>query len=137
MARARKIQRFLSQPFHVAVQFTGVEGKYVPLSETVRGFREILEGRHDDIPERCFLNADLDEENRQAAVHSGFVEILPEKITVMAEVAEWPEEIDSGRAREAQERAQRRLQERAPGIDLFRAEQALRRSLVRQQLGTM
>ena len=55
--RARKIQRFLSQPFFVAVQFTGVDGRYVPLSETIRGFREILEGKHDDIPESCFLNA--------------------------------------------------------------------------------
>ncbi len=57
VARARKIQRFLSQPFHVAVQFTGVDGKYVPISETIRGFKEILEGRHDDIPEGHFLNA--------------------------------------------------------------------------------
>jgi len=57
VSRARKVQRFLSQPFFVAVQFTGTEGKYVPLSETIRGFREILEGRHDDIPESYFLNA--------------------------------------------------------------------------------
>ena len=49
--RARKIQRFLSQPFFVAGQFTGLEGKYVPISETIRGFKEILEGKHDDIPE--------------------------------------------------------------------------------------
>ena len=55
--RARKIQRFLSQPFHVAEQFTGVDGKYVPISETIRGFKEILEGKHDDIPEGYFLNA--------------------------------------------------------------------------------
>ena len=55
--RARKVQRFLSQPFHVAEQFTGFEGKYVPLKETVRGFREIIEGRHDDIPESFFLFA--------------------------------------------------------------------------------
>ena len=55
--RARKIQRFLSQPFHVAEQFTGMEGKYVPISETIRGFKEILEGKHDDIPEGHFLNA--------------------------------------------------------------------------------
>ena len=55
--RARKIQRFLSQPFFVATQFTGMEGRYVPLSETIRGFQEILEGRHDDIPESYFLNA--------------------------------------------------------------------------------
>ena len=57
VSRARKIQRFLSQPFFVAGQFTGLEGKYVPVSETIRGFREILEGKHDDIPESCFLNA--------------------------------------------------------------------------------
>ncbi len=55
--RARKIQRFLSQPFSVAEQFTGMEGKYVPLKETVRGFKEIIEGLHDDIPESAFLFA--------------------------------------------------------------------------------
>ena len=53
--RARKVQRFLSQPFSVAEQFTGYQGKYVPLSETIRGFKEIIEGRHDDIPESAFL----------------------------------------------------------------------------------
>ena len=56
VSRARKIQRFLSQPFFVAGQFTGLEGKYVPISETIRGFKEILEGKHDDIPEGYFLN---------------------------------------------------------------------------------
>lgn len=55
--RARKVQRYLSQPFFVAEQFTGMEGKYVPISETIRGFKEILEGKHDDIPESAFLNA--------------------------------------------------------------------------------
>ena len=55
--RARKVQRFLSQPFHVAEQFTGYDGKYVPLKETVRGFKEIIEGRHDAIPESYFLYA--------------------------------------------------------------------------------
>ena len=55
--RARKVQRFLSQPFSVAEQFTGFEGKYVPLKETVRGFKEIMEGKHDQIPESCFLFA--------------------------------------------------------------------------------
>ena len=55
--RARKIQRFLSQPFSVAEQFTGMEGKYLPLKETIRGFREILEGKHDEIPEQMFLFA--------------------------------------------------------------------------------
>ena len=57
VSRARKIQRFLSQPFFVATQFTGLEGRYVPISETVQGFKEILEGKHDDIPEGYFLNA--------------------------------------------------------------------------------
>ncbi|MDD6631270.1 MAG: F0F1 ATP synthase subunit beta [Lachnobacterium sp.] len=55
--RARKVQRFLSQPFFVAGQFTGLEGKYVPIAETIRGFREIIEGKHDDVPEAYFLNA--------------------------------------------------------------------------------
>ncbi|MCR5149444.1 MAG: F0F1 ATP synthase subunit beta [Eubacterium sp.] len=57
VARARRIQRFLSQPFHVAEQFTGLPGTYVPVAETIRGFKEILEGLHDDIPESYFLNA--------------------------------------------------------------------------------
>ena len=57
VSRARKVQRFLSQPFHVAVQFTGLEGRYVPLEETIQGFKEILEGKHDNIPEGHFLNA--------------------------------------------------------------------------------
>ena len=57
VSRARKIQRFLSQPFFVATQFTGLEGRYVPIAETVQGFKEILEGKHDDIPEGYFLNA--------------------------------------------------------------------------------
>ncbi|SFR62881.1 F0F1 ATP synthase subunit beta [Anaeromicropila populeti] len=57
VARARKVQRFLSQPFNVAEQFTGLEGKYVPLAETIQGFKEILEGKHDEIPESYFLNA--------------------------------------------------------------------------------
>ena len=55
VARARKIQRFLSQPFTVAEQFTGMKGKYVPLSETIRGFKEIIEGKHDNLPESAFL----------------------------------------------------------------------------------
>ena len=57
VSRARKIQRFLSQPFFVAEQYTGMAGKYVPLKETIRGFREIIEGLHDDIPESAFLFA--------------------------------------------------------------------------------
>jgi F-type H+-transporting ATPase subunit beta len=55
VSRARKIQRFLSQPFSVAEQFTGMQGKYVPIRETIRGFKEILQGKHDDLPESAFL----------------------------------------------------------------------------------
>ena len=57
VARARKVQKFLSQPFFFSGQFTGLEGKYVPLSDTIQSFKEILEGKHDDIPESYFLNA--------------------------------------------------------------------------------
>ncbi|MCG7408036.1 F0F1 ATP synthase subunit beta [Paenibacillus sp. ACRRX] len=62
VARARKIQRFLSQPFHVAEPFTGLSGKYVPVKETVRSFKEILEGKHDDLPEAAFLFVGVIEE---------------------------------------------------------------------------
>lgn len=55
VGRARRLQRFLSQPFHVSEKFNGFQGVYVPLSETVRGFREIIEGKHDDLPESAFL----------------------------------------------------------------------------------
>ena len=55
VSRARKIQKFLSQPFFVAEQFTGKEGKYVPIADTVRGFREIVEGKHDHLPEQAFF----------------------------------------------------------------------------------
>ena len=57
MTRARRLQRFLSQPFFVAEQFTGYKGKYVPIGETVRGFKEIVEGKHDEIPEQAFYLA--------------------------------------------------------------------------------
>jgi F-type H+-transporting ATPase subunit beta len=67
--RARKIQRFLSQPFFVGEKFTSIPGKYVPISQTVRGFREILEGRHDNIPESAFLSAGSIED--VVARHSG------------------------------------------------------------------
>ena len=56
VSRARKVQRFLSQPFFVAGQFTGLEGRYVPVSETIQGFKEIIEGKYDDIPESYFIN---------------------------------------------------------------------------------
>ena len=67
VSRARKIQRFLSQPFSVAEQFTGMQGRYVPVKETVRGFAEILEGKHDDLPESAFLFVgDIDEAVQKA-----------------------------------------------------------------------
>ncbi len=62
MNRARKMERFLSQPFHVAEQFTGIPGKYVPIAESIRGFREILEGKHDEVAERhFFMKGGIDE----------------------------------------------------------------------------
>jgi F-type H+-transporting ATPase subunit beta len=54
VSRARKIQRFLSQPFFVAEQFTGIKGKYVQVADTVKGFKEIVDGKHDDLPEQAF-----------------------------------------------------------------------------------
>ena len=69
--RARKVQRFLSQPFSVAEQFTGMEGRYIPLKETIRGFKEIVEGKHDDLPESAFLFAGtIDEVIEKAAKES-------------------------------------------------------------------
>jgi F-type H+-transporting ATPase subunit beta len=67
VARARKIQRFLSQPFHVAEQFTGYKGKYVKLADTIRGFREVAEGKHDDLPEQAFYMQGTIEEVQQKA----------------------------------------------------------------------
>jgi F-type H+-transporting ATPase subunit beta len=67
VSRARKIERFFSQPFYVAQQFTGRDGRYVPLRETVRGFREILDGKHDDLPEQAFMMVGTIEEAREQA----------------------------------------------------------------------
>lgn len=71
---------------------------------------------------------------KEAALMSGFLEILPEKIVIMAEVAEWPDEIDAGRAEEAKIRAERRLKEQSGEIDVMRAELALKRALIRLSL---
>jgi F-type H+-transporting ATPase subunit beta len=67
VSRARKIQKFLSQPFHVAEQFTGVPGRYVKLADTIRGFREIVDGKHDDVPEQAFYMVGTIEEVLEAA----------------------------------------------------------------------
>ncbi|WP_352419711.1 F0F1 ATP synthase subunit beta [Proteiniborus sp.] len=72
VARARRIQRFLSQPFSVAEQFTGMPGKYVPIKETVRGFKEILEGKHDNLPESAFLFVGTIEEAVEKAKKMGY-----------------------------------------------------------------
>jgi F-type H+/Na+-transporting ATPase subunit beta len=72
VGRARRIERFLSQPFFVAEAFTGTPGKYVPLSETIRGFKEIVEGQHDDLPEQAFfLVGSIDEAIEKAASMKG------------------------------------------------------------------
>lgn len=71
VSRARKVQRFLSQPFSVAEQFTGMSGKYVPIKETIRGFKEIIEGKHDDLPESAFLFVGTIEEAREKARAEG------------------------------------------------------------------
>jgi F-type H+-transporting ATPase subunit beta len=67
VARARKIQKFLSQPFHVAEQFTGAAGRYVKIADTVKGFKEIVAGKHDDIPEQAFYMKGGIEEVLEAA----------------------------------------------------------------------
>ena len=71
VGRARRLQRFLSQPMNVAEAFTGREGRYVPITETVRGFAEILEGKHDDLPEQAFYMVGTIEEAREAAEKMG------------------------------------------------------------------
>ena len=76
------------------------------------------------------------EGKKEAAVHSGFMEILPDRVTILAEVAEWPGEIDVDRAKKAEERAKRRLEEKKPETDMKRAEVALHRSLIRQELAS-
>jgi F-type H+-transporting ATPase subunit beta len=67
VSRARKIQRFLSQPFFVAEQFTGIKGKYVKIADTIRGFREIVDGKHDDVPEQAFFLQGTIEDVRERA----------------------------------------------------------------------
>jgi ATP synthase F1 epsilon subunit len=85
VARARKIERYFSQPMHVAAQFTGREGRYVPLRETVRGFREILDGKHDDLPEQAFYMAgaieDAVEQGQRLAAAKGRMPIQCEVVS--------------------------------------------------------
>ena len=94
----------------------GVYAKHIPMTAIVSpGVLKIHQGG----------------EIRKAALHAGFVEIQPDAVTIMAEIAEWPEEIDVNRAKEAQDRAERRLRERTADIDIMRAEYALKRALAR------
>lgn len=91
------------------------------------------------IPMTCILEPGVlrlyeAESEKQAAVHAGFVEILQDKVTVLAEIAEWPEEIDKNRAQEAKVRAERRLSSNDPEINVARAEIALRKAIVRLSL---
>lgn len=76
-----------------------------------------------------------EQETKEAAIHAGFIQVLPEEITILAEVAEWPDEIDINRAREAKARAEKRISEKHPDINVLRAEVALKKSLVRLELG--
>lgn len=78
-----------------------------------------------------FVTITNEAEKTEALLHSGFVEILPDKVSILAEVAEWPDEIDLGRAQAAKERAEKRLSERMENLDVARAELALRRALLR------
>src|SRR5262249_52625363 len=67
VARARKVEKFMSQPMFVAAQFTGLDGKYVKIEDTIRGFREIVEGKHDDVPEQAFYMVGTIEDVREKA----------------------------------------------------------------------
>lgn len=81
------------------------------------------------------LNIKEQQGEKQAALHAGFAQILPQKVTILAEVAEWPDEIDKNRAEEAKKRAERRLQSQEAGIDVTRAEVALKKALLRLNVG--
>jgi len=81
------------------------------------------------------INIIEEDVEKQAALHEGFVEILQEKVTVLAEIAEWPDEININRANEAKIRAERRLGQKESGIDILRAETALKKALIRIELG--
>ncbi|MDD6812361.1 MAG: ATP synthase F1 subunit epsilon [Lachnospiraceae bacterium] len=77
------------------------------------------------------LTITMGEETKEAALHSGFAEVLPDKVTILAEIVEWPSEIDLERAEESKERAEERIREHAPGTDMKRAEMSLKRAVAR------
>ena len=116
VCRARRIQRFLSQPMFVTEVFTGREGKYVPIQETVRGFREILDGKYDDLPEQAFyMVGSIDEVAKQAKTISVKGEEAEEKKAPAEEKGEAAEEAEeeTGEAEEAEpaEEAQPKAEE--------------------------
>jgi F-type H+-transporting ATPase subunit beta len=95
VGRARRLQRFLSQPFFVAEQFTGLEGKFVELDETIRSFKEVVEGRHDELPEQAFyLVGNIDEAIEKARSISGEEEDEEEGSEEGSEEDETPEGAD-------------------------------------------
>ena len=97
MQRARKIERFLSQPFYVAEAFTGSGGKYVKVEDTVRGFKEIVEGKHDDIPERAFyMKGTIEQVIEDARGETEDTESAAEREREEAEAREEAEETDEG-----------------------------------------
>src|SRR5439155_1202108 len=122
VARARRLQRYMSQPMFVAEQFTGRPGKYVERKETVRGTREILEGKHDQLPEQILF------------ISGGFVEVRPDKVVVMADLAEHSEEIDEQRAIEARKRAEAELEQAREPADIARVRAALQTALMRERI---
>jgi F-type H+-transporting ATPase subunit beta len=138
VSRARKIERFFSQPFFVAEVFTGTSGKYVPIKETVRGFREILDGKCDDLPEQAFMMAGTIKvrsggKEEIFTVAGGVAEVQPDIVTVLADAAENVEEIDVARAEAARKRAEDILARGVPtDSDAYlKMEAALRKSNLR------
>ena len=115
---------FYDQPVEM-VELTTTEGqmgiyaRHIPLTAVVSP--GILTIHQEDGP-------------REAALMSGFIQVLPEKVTILAEVAEWPEDIDENRAKEAKARAERRLKSGSPEVDMARAEMALKRAIVRLEV---
>ena len=208
VGRARRIQRFLSQPFFVAEQFTGYPGKYVPIADTVRSFREIVDGKYDHLPEQAFfmvghhrgsgrksredeglavalpthldlqivtpdrlvIRERVDEvqipgskgyfgvlpghtpllaslavgemwyrkgsEKTYVSLAYGFAEVLPDGVTILAELAERADEIDVSRAEAARARAEERLARPTSDLDYERARVALAKSLSRLQVSS-
>ena len=148
--RARKIQRFLSQPFHVAEQFTGIKGKFVPLADTIKGFKAIIDGEMDQYPEAAFFNVGTIEEVVEKALSDGVikikkpggewlygvvslgsVQVANNRCIVLVNTVEKPEDIDKQRAREAYEFAMEHLQQKQSIKEFKKSQAGLARALTR------